>query len=325
MDKERIVKHERRRKSRKGLKKSKKHRRSKEYLYSSDERQLRNNSNVSSSYHKIVEYSDVSSDELSAPEAGEIQSEESESNLLNKIDTISPAILDETLNRSAKNSPEIRGDVAVEETPASPPPEPVTVDIPLRESKSSSNSIQQVISSAEEEDDDEYENDSDRKRKKKKEKKHKKLKKSKKRKKRRLKSVSSIENISDNDSIFDGDTLTPPLKENLEYETNSIDNTAAICSPATPPPRPNSVISSYSNTSRRTPPRPISGNKKNYSPHTPPLGSKRPYSPPDEPETFDHYNKQYHHNSNDVQQSIKTISPRSPPGNFFLKCFTIFH
>lgn len=324
MDKERIVKHDRRRKSRKGLKKSKKHKRSKEYLYSSDERHLRNSnsSNVSSSYHKIVEYSDVSSDELSAPEAGEIQSEESESNLLNKIDTtISPtaatAILDETVIRSeSKNSPEIQRNVAVEETPASPPPEPVTVDIPLRETKSSSNSIQQVISSPEEEEEDEYENDSDRKRKKKKEKKHKKLKKSKKRKKRRPKSVSSVENISDNESIFDGDTLTPPLKDNLEYESNSIDNQATICSPATPPPRPNSVISSYSNTSRRTPPRPISGSKKNYSPHTPPpVGSKRPYSPPDEPETFsDHYNKQYHHSSsNDVQQSMKIISPRSPP------------
>lgn len=314
MDKERIVKHERRRKSKKALKKSKKHRRSKEYLYSSDERQVRNsnNSNVSSSYHKIVEYSDVSSDELSAPEAGEIQSEESESNLLNKTETISPENLDETVKRSAKNSPV----VAVEETPASPPPEPITVDIPIREVKSSSNSIQQVISSPEEEEgeDDEFENDSDRRRKKRKEKKHKKIKKSKKRKRKRQKSVSSAESISDNESIFDGDTLTPPLKENLEYESNSIENSATICSPATPPPRPNSVISSYSNTSRRTPPRPISGNKKNYSPHTPPIGSKRPYSPPNEPETFDHYNRQYHHNSNDVQQ-LKTISPRSPPGN----------
>lgn len=314
MDKERIVKHERRRKSRKGLKKSKKHRRSREYLYSSDERQVRNSnsSNVSSSYHKIVEYSDVSSDELSAPEAGEIQSEESESNLLNKTEIISTEILDETIiKRSAKNSPV----VAVEETPASPPPEPITVDIPIREVKSSSNSIQQVISSPEEEgEDDEYENDSDRRRKKRKEKKHKKIKKSKKRKRKRQKSVSSAESISDNESIFDGDTLTPPLKENLEYESNSIENSATICSPATPPPRPNSVISSYSNTSRRTPPRPISGNKKNYSPHTPPIGSKRPYSPPNEPDTFDHYSRQYHHNSNDVQQ-LKTISPRSPPGN----------
>lgn len=98
-------------------------------------------------------------------------------------------------------------------------------------------------------------------RKRKKGKKSKKKKSKKKRKKKRTKSISSIENISDNDSVLDDDciNLTPPLRKHDSMSR----------SPITTPLRPNSNISIYSETSRRTPP--LSQKYTVSSPHTPPL------------------------------------------------------
>lgn len=112
-------------------------------------------------------------------------------------------------------------------------------------------------------------------RKRKKSKKSKKKKSKKKRKKKRNKSISSIENISDNDSVLDDDinNLTPPLravtptqweKRYTPARPNSLSK-----SPMTPPLRPNSNMSIYSETSRRTPP--LSQKYNTSSPHTPPL------------------------------------------------------
>lgn len=103
-------------------------------------------------------------------------------------------------------------------------------------------------------------------RKRKKSKKSKKKKSKKKRKKKRNKSISSIENISDNDSVLDDDVinLTPPLRPSTPTKWRSLTK-----SPITPPLRPNSNMSIYSETSRRTPP--LSQKYNASSPHTPPL------------------------------------------------------
>lgn len=127
----------------------------------------------------------------------------------------------------------------------------------------------------EDDEEDDKSGDSELERKRKKSKKSKKKKSKKKRKKKRNKSISSIENISDNDSVLDDDldNLTPPLrpvtptqwdKRYTPVRPNSISK-----SPMTPPLRPNSEMSIYSETSRRTPP--LSQKYTASSPHTPPL------------------------------------------------------
>lgn len=132
----------------------------------------------------------------------------------------------------------------------------------------------------EEEDDDdddggEKSDDSDVMRKRKKSKKSKKKKSKKKRKKKRNKSISSIENISDNDSVLDDDVIncTPPLRPSTptkwEKRYTPMRPHSISKSPITPPLRPNSNMSIYSETSRRTPP--LSQKYNASSPHTPPL------------------------------------------------------
>lgn len=131
------------------------------------------------------------------------------------------------------------------------------------------------------EDDDDDDNvggksdDSDIMRKRKKSKKSKKKKKQKKRKKKRNKSISSIENISDNDSVLDDDIInsTPPLRPSTPNKWDKrytpLRQRSLSKSPITPPLRPNSNMSIYSETSRRTPP--LSQKYNASSPHTPPL------------------------------------------------------
>lgn len=91
-------------------------------------------------------------------------------------------------------------------------------------------------------------------RKKKKAKKTKKKKNKKKKKRKRNKSISSVESISDNDSMLDNDlNLTPPIQNtspthwDKRYTPNRTDTLSK--SPMTPPIRPNSNISIYSDTS----------------------------------------------------------------------------
>lgn len=117
--------------------------------------------------------------------------------------------------------------------------------------------------------------DSDDMRKRKKSKKSKKKKSKKKKKKKRNRSISSIENISDNDSVLDDDiiNLTPPLRGNTPTKWDKrytpLRQRSLSKSPITPPLRPNSNMSIYSETSRRTPP--LSQKYNASSPHTPPL------------------------------------------------------
>lgn len=125
----------------------------------------------------------------------------------------------------------------------------------------------------EDDDDDGKSDDSDVLRKRKKSKKSKKKKSKKKKKKKRNKSISSIENISDNDSVLDDDiiNLTPPLRPSTptKWEKRYTPLHSLSKSPITPPLRPNSNMSIYSETSRRTPP--LSQKYNASSPHTPPL------------------------------------------------------
>lgn len=107
------------------------------------------------------------------------------------------------------------------------------------------------------EDDDDLKSDesTEIERKRKKGKKTKKKKNKKKKKRKRNKSISSVENISDNDSMLDDEinlNLTPPLRATSpthwekRYTPNRTDSLSK--SPMTPPIRPNSNMSIYSDT-----------------------------------------------------------------------------
>lgn len=107
----------------------------------------------------------------------------------------------------------------------------------------------------EDEDDDDFKSDgsTDIERKRKKSKKTKKKKNKKKKKRKRNKSISSVENISDNDSMLDDDlNLTPPIQVaspahwDKRYTPNRTDSLSK--SPTTPPIRPSSNMSIYSDT-----------------------------------------------------------------------------
>lgn len=106
-----------------------------------------------------------------------------------------------------------------------------------------------------EDDDDDIKTDdsAEIERKRKKSKKTKKKKNKKKKKRKRNKSISSVENISDNDSMLDDDlNLTPPIRNtspahwDKRYTPNRTNTLSK--SPMTPPIRPNSNMSIYSDT-----------------------------------------------------------------------------
>lgn len=200
----------------------------------------------------------------------------------------------------------------------------------------------------EEDDDDDggKSDDSDGMRKRKKSKKSKKKKSKKKRKKKRNKSISSIENISDNDSVLDDDmiNLTPPLRPSTptkwEKRYTPLRQRSLSKSPITPPLRPNSNMSIYSETSRRTPP--LSQKYNTSSPHTPPLVPRKSTASYHGDENSDklqpnadgdvrksvvyvvdkyysnyteasdaHYHHSYHHSSATAKDSISSSSRRS--------------
>lgn len=109
----------------------------------------------------------------------------------------------------------------------------------------------------EDEDDDEIKSDdsTEIERKRKKAKKTKKKKNKKKKKRKRNRSISSVENISDNDSMLDDDlNLTPPIRtaSPAQWDKRYTPNRTEVLSksPSTPPIRPNSNISIYSDTGK---------------------------------------------------------------------------
>lgn len=172
-------------------------------------------------------------------------------------------------------------------------------------------SISSPFNDENEDDDDDNElksDDSEIERKRKKSKKSKRKKSKKKRKKKRNKSISSIENISDSDLVLDDEVnnLTPPLRtaspthwDKRGYTPSRVDSLSK--SPMTPPLRPNSNMSIYSDTSRRTPP--ITQKYIVSSPHTPPIVPRKSTSaayhssPIDIDVNSSHSHSHFHHSS----------------------------
>lgn len=305
------------------------------------------------SYNKLVGYSDVSSEDFSAPEAGEIEDEESfslsdkESSMLS-APSASMMSLHEN-NRST--TPRMNFQMSPQQI------RKVILGSPISSSLSSATSrskMQQSLSplpqkhssrkksdtkkgsstntsiidenevdeldeiedEEEEEDLDEDEEEMRRRRKLKKSKK----KKSKKKKKKRRKSISSVESISDNESMLE-DTVGIESPPNTIHQISSPyekDNTytpikPSPMSPATPPLRPDSNASIYSDTSRQTPTR--SNSKCMYiaSPHTPPIvpNKKSSYHSPLHAD-MSHSMSHHHGSSHHYHHSHQYHQPRSP-------------
>ena len=306
--------------------------------------------------YKIVEYSDVSSEDFSAPEAGEIEDEEiftlSDTNttgygLHSKNGTNNSRSVKVDNGNTVKSS---RNDVAnvprLNFVMSPSEVRKVIIGSPISSSMSSnskSNSrqhmdVQQIRSPNEEdeeeidgredvedeEDEEEVDDDEEEDRRRRKNKKSKK-KKNKKKKKKRKKSISSVESISENESLLDDvnieevtlssnrQLLTPTWEKSVTYTPIK----PSPMSPATPPLRPNSTISMYSdNASRRINSPPSSSlhgtNKYIASPHTPPIVPKKSsyHSPVDV--DLSHSSSSLHHSSHHYHHSHHH-QPRSPP------------
>ncbi|XP_037031570.1 cyclin-dependent kinase 12 [Bradysia coprophila] len=283
---------------------------------------------------KIVEYSDVSSEDLSSPEAGEIDDEtypsdkesfgnngslgrvvvSNESRLVNRKNSgperldfiMSPSEVRKViigspisssnsasrskLGASVSPKPDLRTQLTAKlpiSTPTSPIPEDDDLD-------------------ALEVDDDDDDTEDRRRRKAKKSKK----KKSKKRKKKRRKSISSVESISDNESILDDPIAdASPARPASPWEKTYTPVKNSPRSPATPPLRPSSNVSLYSDRMKVSPLPPHLNNKYNASPHTPPIVPKKPsyHSPVDVDHGHSHHS---HHSSYHTHHHHH--QPRSP-------------
>uniref|UniRef100_A0A1B0DQC5 Uncharacterized protein n=1 Tax=Phlebotomus papatasi TaxID=29031 RepID=A0A1B0DQC5_PHLPP len=332
MDRDRSMRHQRK-KSKKSGKKSKKRHRSRDEMQ--EDKNGNDTSTSQANVSRIVEYSDVSSEDFSAPEAGEIQTDESDgafsfaqsTNSSNK--RLEPSELRGSFMSTSTYKREVVIKPAISHLPETTTRR-VIIGSPIGSSSTSSLSrrskrspeyvhgkIQHVVSSptlAEEFDDD----DRPRKRSKK-EKKHKKTKKTKKRKKRaRHKSVSSVESISENDSVLDVDSLTPPLKaDEVEDEEEAVEmvrqphtppvvREASPISPSTPPLRSDSRQSGYSD---RHCPESVKKRPDTLiaSPHTPPLHTRKYHSPEDEmPPSVNHLHHHGSHRKSGSNESIKS-------------------
>lgn len=244
----------------KSSKRSKRHRRSPDFDDEHDVRYDRQRSSKDTlSSNKLVEYSDVSSEDFSPAEAGEIKDDfafnENNGNTSNR-------------NTGASTAGSGGGggsDMAKTSAPSAQ--RKIIVGSPISSSLSSHSrsklsvsSHQRQHSASSYDDDDLKSDDSDLERKRKKSKKTKKKKNKKKRKKKRNRSISSIENISDNDSILDDemDNLTPPLRS-ARWEKERA--TSLSKSPMTPPLRPGSNLSIYSDTATN-----LKGKRTQHSP-----------------------------------------------------------
>lgn len=326
--------------------------------------------------YKIVEYSDVSSEDFSAPEAGEIEDEESfslsdkESSMLSAP---SASILINNIENSKSTTPRMSFEMSPQTvrkvifgSPISSSMSSATSRSKMQhslspmpqkhisrknvESKKSSSTTTSIIDENEiddlddiddEEDGEEMDDDDDghRRRKSKKSKK----KKSKKKKKKRRKSISSIESISDNESLLD-DTAgiaspTDSVRPMSPYDKgNYTPIKPSPMSPATPPLRPNSNASMYSDTTRRTPSRSNSKSMYIASPHTPPIvpNKKTSYHSPMHVDiahsthhgSHHHYHHSHHHHQprSPAEQAPQSSSRRvsKSPGNLHTFLSTIY-
>lgn len=283
---------------------------------------------------KIVEYSDVSSEDLSSPEAGEIEDETypSDKESFGNNGSLGRVVVsNESRSTTRKNSGPERLDFIMSPSEV----RKVIIGSPISSSNSASRSklgaslspkpdLRQQLTAklpistptspipededldALDVDDDDDDNEDRRRRKIKKSKK----KKSKKRKKKRRKSISSVESISENESILDDPvTVASPARPASPWEKTYTPVKNSPRSPATPPLRPNSTVSLYSDRLKLSPLPPHLNNKYNASPHTPPIVPKKPsyHSPVDVDLGHSHHS---HHSSYHTHHHHH--QPRSP-------------
>lgn len=286
---------------------------------------------------KIVEYSDVSSEDLSSPEAGEIEDEtypSDKESFSNNGSLGRVVVSNESRSLNRKNSGPERLDFIMSPSEV----RKVIIGSPISSSNSASRSKlgaslspkpdlrQQLtaklpistptspipededLAALEVDDDDDEDTEERRRRKAKKSKK----KKSKKRKKKRRKSISSVESISDNESILDDPIAdASPTRPASPWEKTYTPVKNSPRSPATPPLRPNSNVSLYSDRIKLSSPMPSHlNNKYNASPHTPPIVPKKQsyHSPVD----IDHGHSHHSHHSSYHTHHHHPRSPAEP-------------
>lgn len=270
------------------------------------------------STYKIVEYSDVSSEDFSAPEAGEIEEFDAKLRNDSKRGVSITVTTGESLVKKKKHGTSVdRLNFAMSPGKV----RRVIIGSPISSSVSSGNSRSKTprspVKGANRSDDLEVaslvdegpvdeveiemlsEDDSDSDRRHRKSKKSKKAKKNKRKKKKRKRSLSSIESISDNESLLavdDNAVGTPPHHPHHkpQREISPWDQTYTPVKPSpmspntggpgTPPLRPNSIVSMYSEESssqnrlirQHATPSPVQqmplpmGQRNVASPHTPP-------------------------------------------------------
>lgn len=275
-----------------------------------------------------VEYSDVSSEDLSSPEAGEIEDETypSDKESFGNNGSLGRVVVsNESRLMNRKNSGPERLDFIMSPSEV----RKVIIGSPISSSNSASRSklgaslspkpdLRQQLTAKlpissptspipdDEVDDDDGDAEDRRRRKIKKSKK----KKNKKRKKKRKKSISNAESISDNESILDDPVDVSPTRPASPWEKTYTPVKNSPRSPATPPLRPNSNVSLYSDRMKLSPMQSSHMNNKYIaSPHTPPIVPKKPsyHSPVDVDHGHSHHS---HHSSYHTHHHHH--QPRSP-------------
>lgn len=342
-----------------------------------EDRQSSSKSSIPSSResnYKIVEYSDVSSEDFSAPEAGEIEDFDGKCGADSKLGVSITVRTGENVNAKKKKhgsagdrlnfamspgkvrrviigSPISSSVSSRSKTPRSPPK--------AAAQRSDDLDVASLLDEDGAIDDEDVEllsdEDSDSDRRHRKSKKSKKAKKNKRKKKKRKRSLSSIESISDNESLLavdDNAVGTPPhAHHKTQRAISPWEHTYTPVKPSpmspttgggpgTPPLRPNSIVSMYSEESSSqnrvlrqhatpSPVQPMSlplGQRNIASPHTPPPqhhhhSKKNAYT--NSPIDVDHHQPQQHHLHHHHQQLQHhqqqqhyyhgSGQPRSPP------------
>lgn len=286
---------------------------------------------------KIVEYSDVSSEDLSSPEAGEIDDEaypsdkesfsnngtlgrvvvSNESRSINRANSgperldflMSPSEIRKVIIGSpiSSSNSATRSKLGASLSPKPDLREQLTAKLPI--STPTSPIPEDEDLEALEADDDAEDNEDDRRRRKIKKSKKKK---SKKRKKKRRKSISSVESISENESLLEDPIAeASPTRAASPWEKTYTPVKTSPRSPQTPPLRPNSNVSLYSDRLKLSPMPPHLNNKYNASPHTPPIVPKKPsyHSPVDVDHGHSHHSS---HHSSSYHTHHHHHQPRSP-------------
>lgn len=317
--------------------------------------------------YKIVEYSDVSSEDFSEPEAGEIEDFEGKLANDSKLGVSITVRTDESAGKKKKHGSSgerlnfamspgkvrrviIGSPISLSVSSGMSRPKTPVKDAHRNEDLDVASLVDET---AVDHEDVELlsDEDSDSDRRHRKSKKSKKAKKNKRKKKKRKRSLSSIESISDTESLMavdDNANGTPPHTahhksqrpmspwEHTYTPVKPSPMSPATNGPGTPPLRPNSIVSMYSEESssqnrllrQHATPSPIQqmplpmGQRNIASPHTPPPllhhhHKKSVYT--NSPIDVEHHQQQSHHMHHHHQQQQQqhyyhgSGQPRSPP------------